>query len=347
MSRHVRARQICTQLLRASSTPSTSTALALSSTHAIRSGQAIAHGACQTRSYAAPRAPRAPKVGPSYAEVYNLEGITLQTFEDVIKMSGLFENMSSAEYYEVAQRFAEAIKKGSSPWSVKLTGQNGISASALYDVGCIMRHIREPRSSQAFAVAMWASAADMGHRPATLSLARQLAHSHAWGQKSQLRKVETRFKQFVSEGRDPNALTVEGEMLYELGKYDAAAKMLQRALVLDGEEFEWKSQCQLYLGKAYVKLQRPVEAREAFESISDSGSSEADTELGQLLRSSDTEKAEKHLYTAAVNGNLEMFRHLSEIAFDKQVKATDKQVMKDHQLWAMEWSRLADPKEQF
>ncbi|KAH7023543.1 hypothetical protein EDB80DRAFT_697875 [Ilyonectria destructans] len=349
MSRHVRTRKMCNQLLRFSSA-SPSAALTLSSLHTVRSGQLLSHETCQTRSYAAPRtshAPRAPKVGPSFAEVYNLEGITLQTFEDVIKMSGLFDSLPPAQYYEVARRFAEAIQKGSSPWSVRLAGQNAISARVLYDVGCIMRHIREPRSSQSFAVAMWASAADMGHRPATLSLARQLIHSHAWGQKSQLRKVETRFKQLVSEGKDPNALTIEGEMLYELGKYDAAAKILKRALLLDGEDFEWKSQCQLYLGKAYVKLQRPAEAKEVFQAIPNSGSSEADVELGQLLRSSDVEKAEQHLYAAAINGKPEMFRHLSEIAFDNQTKATDKQTMKDHQLWAMEWSRLADPKEQF
>lgn len=210
-----------------------------------------------------------------------------------------------------------------------------------------MRHIREPRSSQAFAVAMWASAAEMGSRPATLSLARQLIHSRAWGQRSQLRNVETRFKQFVSEGKDPNALTVEGEQLYELGKYDAAVNMLGRALALSESDFEWKPQCQLYLGKAYLKLKRPAEAKEVFETISESGSTEADVELGQLLRASDVEKAEQHLYTAAINGKPEMFHHLSEIAFDKMSNATDEQTRKDQQRWAMEWSRLADAKVQF
>ncbi|KPM43512.1 hypothetical protein AK830_g3071 [Neonectria ditissima] len=347
MSRHVRARQICTQLLRGSSTTSPPAALTLLNSRVVLQEQPFSRGEYQIRSYAAPRAPRVRKGGTSYAEVYTLEGITVGTFEEAVKMSGMFEALSVPQYYEIAQRFAEAIKHGSSPWSVRLLGQNRLSHKDLYEVGCIMRHIREPRSSQAFAVAMWASAAEMGSRPATISLARQLIHSHAWGQKSQLRSVEARFKQLVSEGKDPNVLTVEGEHLYELGKYDAAANMLRRALALDEKDFEWKSQCQLHLGKAYLKLKRPAEAREVFETISESGSAEADVELGQLLRSSDTEKAEQHLYTAAINGKPEMFHHLSEIAFENMNKAADEQTRKDQQRWAMEWSRLADPKVQF
>ncbi|KAK7429994.1 hypothetical protein QQZ08_003383 [Neonectria magnoliae] len=194
---------------------------------------------------------------------------------------------------------------------------------------------------------MWASAAEMGSRTASVSLARHIIRSGAWGQKSQMKNIETRFKQLVSEGKDPNALTVEGEHLYELGKYDAAANMLRRALDLGEDDFEWKSLCQLYLGRSYLKLKRPTEAREVFEALSESGSAEADADLGQLLRSSDIEKAEQHLYTAAINSNPETFRHLSEIAFENMSRATDEYTRKDQQRWAMEWSRLADPKVQF
>lgn len=208
-----------------------------------------------------------------------------------------------------------------------------------------MRHIPEPRRAQAFVVAMWASASDMGYLPATVSLAREISMGGAWGSKPQLRKVEIRFKQLVSEGKDPNVLTVEGEQLYKLGKYDAAVRMLKQALLVGGDDFQWEPNCRLYLGKAYLKIQKPVEAREAFESITNLGYADGDGELGQLLRASDLEKAEGHFYSAAINGQPDMFRHLSEIALENIATATDAQAAKEQQLWAMEWARLADSTE--
>ncbi|KAM5351472.1 hypothetical protein ACJ41O_004195 [Fusarium nematophilum] len=195
---------------------------------------------------------------------------------------------------------------------------------------------------------MWASASEMGYRPSTLSLSRDLVRSHAWGRKSQLRRVETRFKQLVSEGRDGDALTVEGEMLYELGKYGAAAKMLERALRLeDSSGFEWKPHCRLCLGRSYLKLGRTAEAREVLEAMEGSGSAEADVELARMLRTGEPDKAEQHLYVAAVNGHMDMFRQLSEMEFEKGASSADRESKKKHHLWAMEWSRLADPREKF
>lgn len=239
------------------------------------------------------------------------------------------------------------VRPLSPPVANQMTLENAVSASTLYSVGCLMRHIAEPRSAMAFVVAMWASASDMGYLPATISLAREISRGGAWGMNPQLKRVETRFKQLVSEGRDPNALTVEGELLYKLGKYDAAVTMLKRALLVGGEDFEWESSCRLQLGRAYVKLQRHVEAREAFEAVANMGSAGADADLGQLLRSSDQEKAEGYFYSAGIHGQPDMLRHLSEIAFEKIATATDEHAAKDHQLWAMEWARLADLTEKF
>ncbi|KAL6356285.1 hypothetical protein LRP88_09879 [Fusarium phalaenopsidis] len=185
----------------------------------------------------------------------------------------------------------------------------------------------------------------MGYRPSTISLARELIGGGFWGKASQYRNVESRFKQIVQEGKDRNALTAEGERLYRLGMYEAAVKVLQRALGPEGSEFEWKHHCQLCLARSYLKLGRAAEAKEFLEGIEGAGSGEAAVELAQLLRTSDPDKMEQYLYTAGINGRLEMFRQLSEIEFEKEARETDKAPKKEHNLWAMEWSRLADERE--
>lgn len=114
MSRHATVRRICSQLLRATSTPTVATASSLPRLQSIQSVNR------QTRSYAAPRA---PKFGPSYAEVYSLAGITPKSFEESINTTGdLFTTLTPERYYHVAVQFEQAIKEGSSPWSVKLKG---------------------------------------------------------------------------------------------------------------------------------------------------------------------------------------------------------------------------------
>ncbi|KAM0436949.1 hypothetical protein ACHAPT_002664 [Fusarium lateritium] len=182
----------------------------------------------------------------------------------------------------------------------------------------------------------------MGHQPSTISLARELIRAGAWGKAVQHRSIEPRFKQIVQEGRDRNAFTAEGERFFGLGMYDAAVKVLQRALGPEDSDFEWKHHCQLCLGRSYLKLGRTAEAKEVFEGV---GSGEAAVELAQLLRMSDPDRAEQYLYTAGINGHLETFRQLSEIEFEKEARATDNKSKKDHGCWAMEWSRLADERE--
>lgn len=191
---------------------------------------------------------------------------------------------------------------------------------------------------------MWASASDMGHDAATITLARSIIRSKAWGRKQQLSKVEARFKQLVASGTNPDALTAEGELQYEQGKYAAASRVLERALALD-VDFEWRPQCQLWLARAYRKLGRTDRALELLESMGSQGPVEADAELATMLKVSEPEKAEQHLFTAAVNGYLNMYTHLSEMEFQREAEAVDGNAKRNHHLWAMEWARLADPKE--
>ncbi|ODA79653.1 hypothetical protein RJ55_05247 [Drechmeria coniospora] len=329
----------CTALLINRSSSSSSVALTRRSApcpYATESALAPAGG--QRRRYAVPRAPR---VGTSYSEVFTLSDISQEALGSIISRSGNVDtSLSAEECYEYAGRFSQAIKDGSSPWAVSLGGGNAESARMLHQVACIMRQIHGSRSADAFAMAMWASASELGHRPATLSLARQLIRSGAFGRMPQLRKVEARFKQMVSTGKDPDALTAEGELLFEQGSFDAAVTTLRRALRLATGSFEWKAYCRLCLGKSLLKLGKREEALKVFEALSESGFAEAHMEIGMMLRSEDRDKATRHLYAAACGGRQHLFSHLSEMALEE----ADGRSPEDSQRWAVEWSRLADPR---
>ena len=209
-----------------------------------------------------------------------------------------------------------------------------MSAETLHSVACIMRQIHGPRSADAFATALWASASEMGFRPATLSLARQLVRSGAYGRTPQLRRVEARFKALVSAGKDPDALTLEGELLFGQDRLDVTAATLKRALKLS-EAFEWRPYCELCLGKVYLKMGKVDEARQMLERLADEGLVEADIELGQMPGP----EGEQRIYTAACNGRRDMFTRLSELELDK---GSHERSDRERRLWAMEWSKLAD-----
>ncbi|KAL7923899.1 hypothetical protein ACQKWADRAFT_288192 [Trichoderma austrokoningii] len=300
----------------------------------------------QVRHYAVPKTKR---VGPSPLEVFNLSEIPMSSFVAVIERSGeAFKRASPAEYYDCVRKFHDAISRGSDPWSVSLTGKDGFSAEIIHEAACIMRQIRGPRSADAFATALWASASDADYRPSILSLARHLVRSGSYGRVPQLRRVEARFKQLVSTAKDADALTVEGELQYELGNYEAAIRALRRALQVGAADFEWKHSCQLCMGKSLVKTNQHEEARALLESLSGIGFVEADVELGKLLRVSDKDAAERHLFTAASSGRGDMFSLLSEIALEKAADSGLDTASKEESLrWAKEWSKLADPRAEY
>lgn len=147
--------------------------------------------------------------------------------------------------------------------------------------------------------------------------------------------------------RDPDALTVEGELQYEQGNYEAAIRALQRALQVGASGFEWKPYCQLCMGKALVKTNKHDEARAIFESLAEIGLIEADIELGKLLRVSDRDAAERHLFAAASAGRGDMFSLLSEIALERAAESGDDKAKEESLRWAKEWSKLADSRTEY
>ncbi|KAG6006130.1 hypothetical protein E4U21_007366 [Claviceps maximensis] len=309
----------------------------------------------QLRFSAAASHPNRPSPSPS-KDIFTLSQIPQSAFESVIAQNAnSFNRLSCAEYYAVAQQFAEAIRRGSNPWAVSFSREHGISVETIHAVACIMRQIRS-KSANAFAMALWSSASESGHRPSTLSLARHVIRSGVYGRVPQLRGVESRHKQLVSNGRDANALTAEGELLFEQARYDGAATLLRRALRIGAEgegrtDFEWRPHCELCLGKTYVKLGRVEEAKEVFERLADEGMVEADVELVDLLGKDGGleagKEAEQRMYTAACHGRGDMFARLAEKELKKEEDGDGGKTAEERRLWAMEWSRLADQRVEY
>lgn len=223
---------------------------------------------------------------------------------------------------------------------MSISGRDAISADTLHSVACIMRQMQS-KTADAFATALWSSASEMGHRPSTLSLARQLIRSGAYTRIPQLRKVEARFEELVSSGKDADALTAAGELLFEQGRFDAAVATTRRALQLS-ERFEWRPYCELCLGKAYVKTGKGDEARRIFDRLAEDGLVEADVELADLLKRRESGEVAQRLYAAACNGRRDMFARLSEMELDGGAMPADQRSTEERRLWAMEWLRLAD-----
>ncbi|KAF9770445.1 hypothetical protein IL306_012011 [Fusarium sp. DS 682] len=220
------------------------------------------------------------------------------------------------EYYEYALRFSNAIRKGAHPMRVNLSAHS------------------------AFSMAMWASASELNYNPATVSLVSQLLAGGSWQKTTSFAKVENRFMKLVAEENNCDALTVYGEYLFQDGKYDQAAAMLNGALSVNDSAFEWKRKCLTCLAKSYAMLGKAELAKKTLEALEDS---EADAELDQLLQLSDAGVARQQMYTDAIKGRHDLYRQLAEVEFLEEAKEIDAELKKNHHLWGLEWSRLAHP----
>ncbi|KAG5988743.1 hypothetical protein E4U43_004637, partial [Claviceps pusilla] len=80
----------------------------------------------QSRSFAAaslPSGSSSSSSSSSSADVFTLSQIPQSAFGKVIAQNrDSFKSLSCAEYYAVAQQFAEAVRRGSNPWAVSFSG---------------------------------------------------------------------------------------------------------------------------------------------------------------------------------------------------------------------------------
>ncbi|CVL10161.1 uncharacterized protein FPRO_04879 [Fusarium proliferatum ET1] len=280
----------------------------------------------QTRSYATPKGARKPLRPPPRAPklVKAQTNSSSQTDFDLSQISPMD--------FELAMRASEN--------QVEIQ----IPVEAAHEMACLLWLLRRLKAHTSFSMALWASASGLNYSPAVVSLASQLFASGSWRKTTAFADAENRFMKLVAEAKNCNALTVYGEYLFQDGKYDQAVAMLNQALNVDDGVFEWKRKGLICLAKSYAKLGRAHEAKKTLELL---GDSEADAELDQLLRSSDAEMTRQQLYTDAVKGKHDLFSQLAEVEFERETKETDVELKKNHHLWGLEWSRLADPGAKF
>ncbi|KOS17001.1 hypothetical protein ESCO_006001 [Escovopsis weberi] len=316
------------------------------------------------RAYAAAPS-QAPRRRPAPSEIFNLSNIPLSSFEAVIARNpdhGF--SLKPSEYYACVQAFAQELQRGTDPWSLS-------SSKTIHATACILRQVHRPPSSDALATALWLFASDStSHRASTLSLARHLILSRSFGKLPPLRRLEARFRQLVSTARDPDALTAEGELLFQQGSFAAAARVLARALQVasasssDEPAFEWMPYCKLCLARAHLRQHppRPADAEALLRELAAAGMPEAQEDLADLLRArgggdgSDARAAEAFAYEAACAGRVGGFARLAEMSLERAAgarggggngKGERERERKDSLRWAAEWSRLADPKAEF
>ncbi|PFH57936.1 hypothetical protein XA68_14361 [Ophiocordyceps unilateralis] len=261
-------------------------------------------------------------------------------FEKVIAMEkDSFSRLTPQQYYTCAEKFVGLLKLGRVPPTIS---DSSLPPEVLHEIGCILRFLSKYTG---LSVPLWACASNMGFVPSTISLAMQLVRGGTFGKHKAFQMIEARFKKLVIEGKDPNAMTVDGQLLFTQTRFTLAAAMLAKALRVGSSDFELKPSCQLYLAKTYLKLGRDVVAMDLFDQLAKIGVTEAHAELGRWLMTTDPNRARQHLYEAA-RGQPELYKDLFTISMKEAASASGKR-NEDLLRWALEWWRLADRRVEF
>ncbi|KFA63405.1 hypothetical protein S40285_06603 [Stachybotrys chlorohalonatus IBT 40285] len=301
-----------------------------------------------------------PTGGPSATAKQDLHRDTPSIHQVVKAYPGLFLE-DPEEYARVARVFSGFIKNGSVQFTNQLLQgkwcpgakcrciateewlsfvlENRITARLLHETACVMRGI-----SPSLAFQMWTVAAKLNYRASIITLHYYMVLYPGNKVQSQIRVIGNKFLDILIQGRDPDALYVEGLRLSKENKLEEAAKILRRALDLSAARFGWKPECELLLAQTYLKLGERKEALAILESLEESGMIEATAELGIALRREDPAKSMERLYLAACGGRQELYNHLAQIELSQSDLTSDPGEAEDMTRWAMEWSRLADPK---
>ncbi|RCI17188.1 hypothetical protein L249_2160 [Ophiocordyceps polyrhachis-furcata BCC 54312] len=265
-----------------------------------------------------------------------LGAVTPTLFEKVIASTGnSFNRLTPQQYYARAEKFVELTEQAS---SVVLVRDSALPPEVVHELGCILCYLSQyTRLSKA----LWLNASHMGFDPSTISLAMGIVRAECFGELKGFHEVEARFKQLVVEGKNPDALTVEGQRLFMQSDYFGALEVLNRAMRIAGvSDFELKTTCRLHIAKAFLSLDKKTVAMSVFNDVAKTGLAEAHAELGRLLRPTDPVRARQHLYEGAP-GRSELYRDLSEMAVE-DAASTKGTHHKNLSRWAWEWSRLAD-----
>ncbi len=258
---------------------------------------------------------------------------------------------------------------------------HGISPYILHSIGSMLIS-GPPGPSWRLGLHVLGTASDLSYSASSLTLMRLLSRaspeqaSRLLSQKA-FRDAELRFKKLVSEGHDPDALTLQGILLAAKGDENSALRAFAKAVsayeknasskttaavehnvgVLSSESsrpagekrlagrpfrWTWEASCYVGSGRILLKQGKLEEAREAFTVAAEElDTPEGYLELGKMLPKDDPRR-EVYLTTAAISGNKEACLSLGELSLQKAEElGTEDKTAKEHGKRATEWFAIA------
>ncbi|OAA67459.1 hypothetical protein ISF_03635 [Cordyceps fumosorosea ARSEF 2679] len=282
--------------------------------------------------------------------IVDLTSLPPSLVEGVIRdKSDDFDLLSPAQYYESLVDFTLYVREHDNPFQLFSPSKQLPTAPVLHDLGCIV--LEASRGSKSgLAATLWFAAANWGFAPSACSFAAMLARSGQYGKDSVTAPAEQRFRALVRAG-DPVAAAIEGEILYQQGKYaeaEAALLRVQRRQAAGTADLgSWEPNFRLALGRTLGRRGKADQAVAILRGLSDEGYIAADAELGRLLRGADPDAAMQYLFRPGCTGALSCFEEMAAIELDKAAKAEKPSDAADHRLWAEELTRLADKNAEF
>ncbi|EGY20606.1 uncharacterized protein VDAG_10235 [Verticillium dahliae VdLs.17] len=255
---------------------------------------------------------------------------------------------------------ASGLHQGQKHWLSEFAKENDIKPQDFYEVALRMADLgplsQVEHESQS---RMLDSASELGHVPATLHIIRTVLYGRSpENLQRSCPRAYARFRTLVAEGRNPDALTLEGKLYALRGERDQAAALFRRAkdvataAVAHGSTgFQWKNLCQVEL----AKLQEAVGARQdaywEYRALADAGDAEACYYLGTLdarmpgtVRLVHEAEARELLTQAAMAGYPAAPTALADLEtgmYDQAVADGHKDAAAGHLLDAQEWRNLA------
>ncbi|GJC90201.1 hypothetical protein ColLi_13039 [Colletotrichum liriopes] len=204
----------------------------------------------------------------------------LSDFQIRIKELGM-KHVTAQEAHGIYTKYMKAVAVEERPadWQEKFARDNHISVAKLHETATLIFTFPKIHSSE-FEVScgMLNAAAGLGDDAAALSLGRILQHTDPnhyfhWDQ-PRWRNTRERCRALIEEGRDANALVLNGlvHLSRKTSKDDSLALeafVQAEKLGKDAARFDWEPACLEGRGEASLRLKDKTKAEEAFSRLAD------------------------------------------------------------------------------
>ena len=198
------------------------------------------------------------------------------------------------------------------PW---LSG-HGLSPKLLHQCGWVLCLASPSQDYKYLGLRMVYSAVLLDYEPATLSLTRYMFRTGRYPLTG-YGKLQSKFARLVAQGRDPNALTLQGMILQrDKGNELEAIAAFRKAVELGrrASEFEWAADCYVSLGRLLANQGQRREALAMFEKAAlELDNPEGYYELAMVQGMDKLDDQFRYLIKAAANGIPKAWREMSQL----------------------------------